>query len=151
MLLQTANQSVFLLHALAQLTDVQERLYSELTSVLGNSKFATPELLAKMPYLKGCILESFRYYLIYTYTSVFHTQLYMYQNKHFVVLRLHSTAQIFLRVLAEDTTMLGYHVPKEVRCMIVCLYCDYYCETCMTTKLKFACMHELNTICMLYP
>ena len=37
---QTANQSVFLLHAVAKYPEVQEKLYAEVKSVLGDSKQA---------------------------------------------------------------------------------------------------------------
>lgn len=59
-LIQTANQSVFLLHAMAKYPEVQERLYLELKSVLGDSRYVTSEHLQQLPYLKGCMLESFR-------------------------------------------------------------------------------------------
>jgi hypothetical protein len=58
--LQTANSCAILLHALAKYQEVQERLSEEITSVLGNATEATPQHLSQMPYLKGCILESFR-------------------------------------------------------------------------------------------
>ena len=58
--LQTANQIVFLLHAVAKHPEVQERLYEELRSVLGDSSYITAEHLSQLPYLKGCMLESFR-------------------------------------------------------------------------------------------
>jgi cytochrome P450 len=58
--MQTANSCTFLLHALAKYQEVQERLSEEIVSVLGNATEATPQHLSQMPYLKGCILESFR-------------------------------------------------------------------------------------------
>ena len=58
---QTSNQSVFLLHAMANHPEVQERLYEELRSVLGDSNYITSEHLSQLPYLKGCMPESFRW------------------------------------------------------------------------------------------
>jgi cytochrome P450 len=58
---QTANSCAILLHALAKYQEVQERLSEEIVSVLGNATEATPQHLSQMPYLKGCISESFRY------------------------------------------------------------------------------------------
>ena len=50
-----------MLHCMARNPEVQEKLYTEIKSVLGDRTRPTPEDLAKMPYLKGCMLESFRY------------------------------------------------------------------------------------------
>ena len=50
-----------MLHCMAKNPDVQEQLYNEIKSVLGERTQPTPEDLRKMPYLKGCIMESFRY------------------------------------------------------------------------------------------
>ena len=57
MYVQTSNQSVFLLHAMANHPEVQERLYKELRSVLGDSICITSEHLSQLPYLKGCKLS----------------------------------------------------------------------------------------------
>ena len=59
--LQTANQGVFLVFEVARRPEVQEKLYAEIKSVLGDSRHPTAEHLAAMPYLKGCVMEAFRY------------------------------------------------------------------------------------------
>ena len=45
----------------AKRPEVQEKLYAEIKSVLGDSRYPTAKDLAAMPYLKGCVMESFRY------------------------------------------------------------------------------------------
>ena len=59
-LLQTSNQSTFLLHAVAANEEVQDRLYEEIRAVLGQDTLPLPEHLSKMPILKGCLQESYR-------------------------------------------------------------------------------------------
>ena len=59
--MQTSSQAVFMLHCMAKNPEAQEKLYREIHSVLGDRTQPTPEDLTKMPYLKGCMLESFRY------------------------------------------------------------------------------------------
>ena len=49
-----------MLYHMAQNPEAQERLYEEIKSVVGEGHEPTPEDLSKMPYLKGCVLESFR-------------------------------------------------------------------------------------------
>ncbi len=49
-----------LIYTIAKYPDVQEKLYAEVKSVLGESSGPTVQQLSDMPYLKGCILESFR-------------------------------------------------------------------------------------------
>ena len=100
---QTANQSVFLLHAVAKYPEVQEKLYAEVKSVLGDSKQATAQQLSSMPYLKGCMLESFRY--DHTSTKLDYVA---------TTLRLQSTTFGFSRVLEEDSVLLGYQIPANV-------------------------------------
>ena len=46
---------------MAKNPDAQEKLYQEIKSVLGDRTEPTPEDISKMPYLKGCVMESFRY------------------------------------------------------------------------------------------
>ena len=49
-----------MLHIVAKNPNVQERLYNEIKSVLGERTQPTPEDLTKMTYLKGCMMESLR-------------------------------------------------------------------------------------------
>ena len=49
-----------MLYHMAQNPEAQERLYEEIKSVVGEGREPTPEDLSKMPYLKGCVLESYR-------------------------------------------------------------------------------------------
>ncbi|XP_064401044.1 1,25-dihydroxyvitamin D(3) 24-hydroxylase, mitochondrial-like [Halichondria panicea] len=82
----TANQSTFLLFELARNPEVQERLHQEIQSVVGERP-PTAQDLEAMPYLRGCIKESFR---------------------------VRSTVPGFPRVLNEDAIIHGYHVPAGV-------------------------------------
>ena len=59
--MQTSNQAAFLLYCMAVNPEAQERLYEEIKSVVGERAQPTPEDLSKMPYLKGCVMESFRW------------------------------------------------------------------------------------------
>ena len=47
------------MYEIAKNPEVQERLYNEIKTVLGDRP-PTAEDLAAMPYMKGCVLESFR-------------------------------------------------------------------------------------------
>ena len=58
---QTASQATFMLHCMAKNPEAQEKLFTEIQSVLGDRTQPTPDDLTKMPYLKGCMLESIRY------------------------------------------------------------------------------------------
>ena len=49
------------MYFMAKHPEAQERLYHEVVGVMGGSKYPTPEQLSQMPYMKGCVLESFRY------------------------------------------------------------------------------------------
>lgn len=49
-----------MLYFMAKNPEAQERLYKEIQSVLGDRTHPTVEDLTNMPYLKGCMMESFR-------------------------------------------------------------------------------------------
>ena len=59
--MQTSNQAAFLLYLMAKNPEAQEELYKQIRSVLGDIAQPTSEDLSKIPYLKGCMMESFRY------------------------------------------------------------------------------------------
>lgn len=82
----TSSQACFLLFELAKRPEIQHKLYSEIKSVLGDSKQPTTEDLSKMPYMKGCVLESFRYC---------------------------GTSPFNIRILAQDMTLGVYHIPTK--------------------------------------
>ena len=50
-----------MLYFMAKNPEAQEKLYKEIQSVLGDRSEPTAEDISKMPYLKGCMMESFRY------------------------------------------------------------------------------------------
>ena len=58
--MQTSNTTLWWLYNLARFPEVQEKLYQDLESVLGNDEEVTPEHLTKLPYLKACLKESMR-------------------------------------------------------------------------------------------
>ena len=62
--MQTSSQAAFLLYCMAKNPEAQEKLHKEIQSVLGDRKEPSPEDISKMPYLKGCMQESFRYLCI---------------------------------------------------------------------------------------
>ena len=64
-ILQTSNQAAFLLYLMAKNPEAQEELYQQIRSVLGDCTLPTAEDLSKIPYLKGCMMESFRYILLH--------------------------------------------------------------------------------------
>ena len=49
-----------MLYYMAKNPEAQERLSEEIKSVLGERSEPTTEDLSNMPYLKGCVMESFR-------------------------------------------------------------------------------------------
>ena len=61
LIMQTSNQAAFLLYYMAKNPEAQEELYQQIRSVLGDRTQPTSEDLSKIPYLKGCIMETFRY------------------------------------------------------------------------------------------
>ncbi|XP_064400149.1 probable cytochrome P450 49a1 [Halichondria panicea] len=79
----TAYQSTFLLFELAKNPEVQERLYQEIQSVVGERP-PTAQDLEAMPYLGGCIKES---------------------------LRVRTVTNLLARVLKKDAVIHGYYVP----------------------------------------
>ena len=56
------NSMIFLIANLAKHPDVQAKLQEELDNVLPNRSDITPEKLRELPYLKACVMESFRMY-----------------------------------------------------------------------------------------
>ena len=64
MIMQTSNQAAFLLYYMAKNPEAQEELYHQIRSVLGDRTQPTSEDLSKIPYLKGCIMETFRYIIL---------------------------------------------------------------------------------------
>ncbi|XP_064401036.1 probable cytochrome P450 49a1 isoform X5 [Halichondria panicea] len=86
MITSGVHTTVFLLFELAKNPEVQERLYQEIQSVMGERP-PTAQDLEAMPYLRGCIKESFR---------------------------VRTVGHSVLRVLNEDAVIHGYHVPAGV-------------------------------------
>lgn len=82
-----SNSLTYLLYHLARNPNVQQRLYEELSAVLGDGNAVTAEHLSQMPYLKACVKESFR---------------------------LNSTVPGIMRILPKDVVLSGYHVPAGV-------------------------------------
>eukprot|EP01006_Ploeotia_vitrea_P057489 TRINITY_DN68181_c3_g1_i1.p1 TRINITY_DN68181_c3_g1~~TRINITY_DN68181_c3_g1_i1.p1 ORF type:complete len:408 (-),score=44.41 TRINITY_DN68181_c3_g1_i1:365-1588(-) len=80
----TSNTIQWLWYNLARFPEVQEKLAAELHEVLGGAN-PKPGDFAKLPYLSACVKESFR---------------------------LTPTAGGMARWVQEDTTLLGYHIPK---------------------------------------
>ena len=58
----TSNTMQWVLYMLAKNPEKQKILRREVLSVVGNSTFATPETLARMPYLKAWLRETLRLY-----------------------------------------------------------------------------------------
>ena len=56
------NSMIFLIANLAKHPEVQTRLQQELDLVLPNRSAIVPEKLRELPYLKACVMESFRLY-----------------------------------------------------------------------------------------
>ena len=57
---QTATSALWLLYNLARHPGVQEKLYQEVTGVIGKDGDVSPGGLAKLSYLKACVKESAR-------------------------------------------------------------------------------------------
>ena len=57
---QTAQSLLWLLYNMARFPSVQEKLYQEIESVVGKDEDITTRHLAKLPYLKACLKESWR-------------------------------------------------------------------------------------------
>ena len=55
-----SNSVLWWLYNLARFPEVQEKLYQEIESVLGEDDDVTPKHLAKLSYLKACLKESMR-------------------------------------------------------------------------------------------
>ena len=59
--MQTAQSLLWLLCNMARFPNVQEKLYQEIDSVLGKDEDITTKHLVKLPYLKACLKESWRW------------------------------------------------------------------------------------------
>ncbi|XP_070577403.1 25-hydroxyvitamin D-1 alpha hydroxylase, mitochondrial-like isoform X3 [Ptychodera flava] len=82
----TSNTMIWTLDLLAWNTDVQQKLYQEISSVVPKGQEITKEHLRNLRYLKAVVRES---------------------------MRLHPVAPGFSRILASDVVLCGYHVPAE--------------------------------------
>ncbi|XP_076350040.1 ecdysone 20-monooxygenase-like isoform X2 [Tachypleus tridentatus] len=98
----TGNAIVLLLYHMAKNPDVQERLYQEICQVAPDGEI-TSERLARMPYLKACVKESFR---------------------------LSPTIPGIMRILPEDVCLSGYQVPAGTpiftQFMVTCQLPQYF-------------------------
>eukprot|EP01087_Luapelamoeba_hula_P014562 TRINITY_DN428_c0_g1_i1.p1 TRINITY_DN428_c0_g1~~TRINITY_DN428_c0_g1_i1.p1 ORF type:complete len:606 (-),score=103.80 TRINITY_DN428_c0_g1_i1:43-1860(-) len=56
----TANAAGFAIYHIAKNPEAQQRLYEEITSVMGDAPVMTQAHLRKMPFLKNCVTESMR-------------------------------------------------------------------------------------------
>lgn len=71
--------------------EVQEKLYKEISSVVGPKGEITSETIGQLPYLKACLKESFRF---------------------------RPTAFVLLRKFDRDLELLGYNIPAGVDIML---------------------------------
>ena len=58
--LQTSYTLAWCLYNLARNPEVQEKLRSEVQSVMGSDEMVTPAHIQRMPYLRDCFKESLR-------------------------------------------------------------------------------------------
>ena len=58
---QTGTSALWLLYELACNPGVQEKLYEEVSTIIGPDDDFTPETFAKMMYMKACVKETLRY------------------------------------------------------------------------------------------
>nr|XP_058964267.1 cytochrome P450 10-like [Pocillopora verrucosa] len=80
----TTNGLLWVLYDLARNPRVQEKVYEEVTSLIGTHGDFTPESFAKLEYIKACVKES---------------------------MRLHPVALGWARVLTQDLVLSSYMVP----------------------------------------
>lgn len=61
--MQTANQTIFLLHHILHNPEVKARVYEELASVLpsDSGEVWTPQLIKQLTYLQACVTEVLRF------------------------------------------------------------------------------------------
>ena len=83
-----SNTLSFLFYHLAANPQVQQKLYEEVNQVMADNDQLSADLLAKMPFLKACVKESFR---------------------------LNSTVPGIMRILTQPTVLSGYAIPANVR------------------------------------
>jgi len=82
-----SNTLSFLFYHLANNIDVQQKLYDEVNSVMGDSNQLTADMLTQLPYLKACVKECFR---------------------------LSCPVPGIMRILPQPTILSGYHIPAGV-------------------------------------
>lgn len=85
--MQTANSVLWLLYNLGRNPHVQDKLYQEVLSVVGQDEDVTSQSLAKLSYLKACVKES---------------------------MRLNPILSSLGRILDQDIVLSGYNVPAQV-------------------------------------
>lgn len=85
--MQTANSVLWLLYNLGRNPHVQDKLYQEVLSVVGQDEDVTSQSLAKLSYLKACVKES---------------------------MRLNPIVAALGRILDQDIVLSGYNVPAQV-------------------------------------
>ena len=84
---------MFVLYELAKHPDVQERMYREIISVVGEKEHVTWEDIQNMKLVRNSIKETMRLYI---------------------------PTGVLPRLLGEDVVLNGYQVPAGVSCEIKC-------------------------------
>ena len=78
-----------------------------------------------MPYMKGCVLESFRCVITEVYDNYYIQYTLKPQKSYHIVCnviqpyRYCGTSPFNIRVLAQDMTLGGYHIPTKVSTVTV--------------------------------
>lgn len=84
---QTNNTSIFMVHELAKQPALQDQIYDEIKSVLGERENPTWEDFQKMPLVRNCVKET---------------------------LRLYPAISVSIREIGQDAVINGYTVPAGV-------------------------------------
>ena len=92
----TTQTAVWALELLSRNTDVQEKIYEEITKVLEKDGVSY-EMLQKMPYLRGCLKEVFR---------------------------MKPIVPIYGRITSSDLVLSGYNVPSGTRVFLLVGMCN---------------------------
>eukprot|EP00731_Ephydatia_muelleri_P017870 Em0010g968a len=86
----SSNTSAFLLHEVAKQPELQEKMYKEVCTILGDRNSPSFDDLQKMTLVRGCVKE---------------------------ILRLQPTAPVIPRVIDEETEICGYQIPAKTSMM----------------------------------
>ena len=137
-----------MLYLMAKNPEAQEELYQQIRSVLGDRTEPTPEDLSKIPYLKGCMMESFRcvcilFFACYCTKGKLEWVPWTCTNQHVQknhVLIMHRPCMYYNSACVQ-VHWVHYRPGSTYACIIICKLCSVGIFTTVTVIYAHIYMH----------